>query len=157
MNIENQIKEILTQILPSEYFVVEINFINRLSKSKLTILLDGDQGIGIDQCAEASRQLSEKIDELDLISSAYTLEVSSPGVDKPLILKRQFPQHVGRKIKIWRADGDEQTGVLQAVDLTADCLAILPEMTKKAQKQAAEPLIINLNEIKKAQVLISFN
>jgi ribosome maturation factor RimP len=157
MSIENQIKEILTQILPVEYFVVEINFISRLSKSKLTVLLDGDQGIGIDQCADASRQLSEKIDELDLISSAYTLEVSSPGVDKPLILKRQFPQHIGRKLKIWLAEGDEQTGVLQAVDLTTDSLVLLPEIAKKAKKQTTEALTINLNEIKKAQVLVSFN
>ncbi len=157
MNTENQIKDILTQILPAEYFVVEIQFISRLSKSKLTILLDGDRGIGIDQCAEVSRQLSEKIDELDLIKTAYTLEISSPGVDKPLILARQFPQHVGRKLKILLAEGEEHTGTLQAADLATDTLVLLPEGGKKPKKQTTEPLTIHLKDIKKAQVLVSFN
>lgn len=158
MNLQDQIKSWVEDFLEAEYFVVDILFQQKLNRAKLTILVDGDQGIGVDKCAEISRYLADKIEELDLIDLAYVLEVSSPGVDKPLTLSRQYLKNVGRQLKIQLNNGSEQVAVLQAVDLNNQSITILPESKGKKDKKniESESITLALAEIKKANVLVSF-
>ena len=77
-----------------------IEYFPRGKTSLLRIYIDSDQGITIDHCAEVSSQVSRVLDVEDPIRSAYTLEVSSPGLDRPLFEERHYRQYLGRQIKL---------------------------------------------------------
>ena len=154
MDIKQKIEQVLTDILDEHLFVVEINFQDRKPSSKLTILLDGDEGVSIDACAEISRKLGGLIEENSLIESAYTLEVSSPGVDRPLELKRQYLKNIGRKLKLVLNDGSLETGTLENVAESTITIKKEPESKKKNIETEAK--VIALQDINKANVLISF-
>lgn len=66
----------------------------------LRFLLDKEGGINLDQCAEASREISAILDVEDVVDTAYTLEVSSPGLDRPLKKARDFERFSGQLAKI---------------------------------------------------------
>lgn len=68
--------------------------------SLLRIFIDGEQGVGVDDCAKVSRQLSAVLDVEDPISGKYTLEISSPGLDRPLFNFAQYAGYVGKTIKV---------------------------------------------------------
>ena len=85
------------------------------------VLVDRDGGTTLDDVAEVSRVLSEALDALDarepgLLGSSYVLEVSSPGVDRPLTQPRHWRRNVGRLVHAVLADGSSHTGRLVAAD-----------------------------------------
>ena len=89
----------------------------------------------------------------DLIDYAYVLEVSSPGLDHPIKLKRQYAKNVGRKLSLKLMSGEEFKGKLVEVNETS--LEVL--MEKKVQKKKeVEQVNVLLEEIEKAKVLVSF-
>ncbi|AKX45669.1 ribosome maturation protein RimP [Thiopseudomonas alkaliphila] len=77
-----------------------IEFISQGRHSLLRVYIDSDQGIFIDDCEKVSRQISAVMDVEDPISSEYTLEVSSPGMDRPLFTLEQYAAHAGDVVKI---------------------------------------------------------
>jgi ribosome maturation factor RimP len=89
-----------THLKDESHFVVEVITNLRQYPKKLLVILDGDKGISIDDCAELSRELSNALDEGNLISDAFVLEVSTPGLDQPLKSKRQYVKNIGRKVKV---------------------------------------------------------
>ena len=66
----------------------------------LRVFIDGENGITVDDCAAASRQISGVLDVEDPISTEYTLEVSSPGMDRPLFTLDQFGRYIGEWVKV---------------------------------------------------------
>ena len=68
--------------------------------SMLRVYIDKDGGIDVEDCAEVSRQVSAILDVEDPISGEYTLEVSSPGLERPLFTLEQFAQYIGSEVKI---------------------------------------------------------
>lgn len=68
--------------------------------STLTIYIDSEDGINVDDCAKVSHQVSGILDVEDPITSKFTLEVSSPGLDRPLFTKDQFEQYVDQFIRV---------------------------------------------------------
>ncbi len=66
----------------------------------LRVFIDGENGITVEDCAAASRQISAVLDVEDPISSEYTLEVSSPGMDRPLFTLDQFGRYTGEWVKL---------------------------------------------------------
>lgn len=70
----------------------------------LRLFIDRAEGVGVDVCAEVSRDLSAELDVADIIDHAYTLEVSSPGLDRPLKTARDFRRYVGRSAKVKTRD-----------------------------------------------------
>lgn len=66
----------------------------------LRVYIDADSGIGVDDCEKVSRQLSAVLDVEDPIHGEYILEVSSPGLDRPLFEPAQFVRHVGDDIRV---------------------------------------------------------
>lgn len=158
MDLKAKIEEILTA-LPNDtnsFYVVEVSIGGTRNRPKITILIDNDAGISIDECAEVSRKVADTLDALDTISTAYTLEVSSPGVDYPLKSERQYLKNVGRTLHLWLHDGTEQEGKLEA--LTPEGIIISPVVKKGKQKTAASlpSVTIPLTSINKAQVQVSF-
>lgn len=90
------------------------------------VIIDGDGGVGLDAIAEASRAVSRALDEAeesgtDLIMGEYQLEVSSPGVDRPLTLPRHWVRNVGRLVKV-KAGEKSLTG--RVVDADADGITL---------------------------------
>ena len=122
-------------------------------KQKVTVIADGDQGISIDQCATISRRLGRRIEENYGEEISYTLEVTSPGADQPLLYPRQYKRHVGRKIKVVLQDGSEKVGTLDEVTSTGIDLS---EEIKEKKKISIQPVQINFSDIAKSTIVISF-
>jgi ribosome maturation factor RimP len=151
---KENIEELIKGCLPDkDVFIVGVNVSDSAVKQKVTVIADGDQGISIDQCASISRRLARKIEEAYGEEIAYTLEVTSPGADQPLLYPRQFKRHVGRKLKLVLQDGSEKTGALESV---TDTGIVLAEEIKEKKKISTSPVQIGFAEIAKSNIVISF-
>lgn len=152
LSVEKQVETILNEEILSQekdLFLVEVTHKGNSGNSKLLILIDGDAGLGIDSCARVSRQLGAQLEELDIIPGKFTLEVSSPGIDQPLKLKRQYVKNIGRSLKVELNDGETKEGVLITVQ---DEQFELEEMKMKEKVIST----IALSDVKKSKVIVSF-
>lgn len=86
------------EALGFELLAVELT--GRGRNTVLRVYIDGPQGITVDDCAQVSGQMSAILDVEDPIPSRYSLEVSSPGLDRPLVTLDHFEQVVGQRIKV---------------------------------------------------------
>ena len=130
-------------------FIVGVGLKGNQGNQRLSIWLDGDNGVTIEQCSRVSRMLSSQLEEEELIRSKYTLEVSSAGLDIPLQLVRQYDKNVGRNLKVTLKDGAKVQGQLKA----RDGETILLEEKVKGQSLKHQ---LKLEEIDKSMVLVSF-
>ncbi|MDO6354086.1 ribosome maturation factor RimP [Caloramator sp. CAR-1] len=80
--------------------LVDVDFVKENNEWFLRVFIDKEGGITIDDCTNVSRILSDKLDEVDPISVSYYLEVSSPGINRPLKKEEDFIRFKGRKIKL---------------------------------------------------------
>lgn len=144
-NILDQLTEI------DEFYVVDIKVSASKIRNKIIALVDTDSGILVDHCSQISRMLADKLDEQ--IEEAYTLEVSSPGVDTPLKLHRQYVKNIGKELKVVLKDGSDIIGEL--ANVSEDGIALKPEKKKK-QKEAPEEVQVLFDDIKEARVQVSF-
>lgn len=135
-------------------FVVDLHISAKRIPGKVTLYIDGDQGATIEDCAHLSRVLSKELDETNLIPDHYTLEVSTPGVDHPLQLKRQYKKNVGRNLKISLKSSDQLKGKL--VEVGPEFLKIEEEI-KEGKKILKRETRVAFEEIDRALVMISFN
>ena len=88
--------------------LVAIEFAGGRGTPILRIMLDAEGGITLDAVAEAARWISETLDEQDPVAGAYTLEVSSPGIDRPLVKRADFERFAGSDVHIKTATGDKR-------------------------------------------------
>jgi len=151
---KENIEKLAVDILPDkDLFIVGINVSDSAVKQKVTVVADGDNGISIDQCATISRRLGRRIEEAYGEEVSYTLEVTSPGADQPLLYPRQYNRHIGRKLKLAMQDGTEKTGTLENV---TDAGITLLEEIKEKKKVATKPVQLNFSDIAKSNIVISF-
>ena len=145
MDLKTEIERLVNQLLTADaqgetLFLVDVHVAgNPNFHPKVTVLLDGDAGITIDKCAEISRRLGNQLETLDLINSAFVLEVSSPGLDTPLLLRRQYVKNLGRKVKVSLNDGSTKTGTLLAVNEEGILLEEERAGKRKAPAKSAVP------------------
>lgn len=154
MHLEERIRQLIDEKLADrpDLFIVEIKIVNN---TKVTILLDGDNGVGIHDCALVSRHVGFHLEEENLIDQAYNLEVGSPGLDTPLVLERQFQKNVGRLLEIKLLEGKKTQGTL--VSSTPDSLTILEEVKEKGKKKVKiTEKTIQKTEIVEVKVGVSF-
>lgn len=150
--IKNRILQQLEEVLTDEqHFLVELKM--SPNNGLITVLLDGDSGVSIDYCATVSRALGDRLDSMEELGR-YVLEVSSPGADAPLRLLRQYPKHIGRKLKFTLADGSLLEATLEAVE--GDQLKVAYQHKEKGKKAIAMARTLAFAEIKEAKVIISF-
>jgi ribosome maturation factor RimP len=91
----------------------------------LRVAIDKDGGVTMDDIADATREVSRVLDETDAMGpQAYTLEVSSPGVDRPLTLPRHWRRNTGRLVKVVLDEGDPVTGRINGTDDTGAVLDV---------------------------------
>jgi len=154
MSRDNQIEtvqKLLQPLLTDDIFLVEIK-IKPINNIK--IFLDADSGLGIEKCIKINRALYKVMEELAIYPDGdFSLEVSSPGIDEPLKLHRQYVKNIGREVEITLNDDSKQIGKLIAV--TEDQLEI--EYTEGKNKKAVlKQLAIAFTDIKQVKVQIKF-
>jgi ribosome maturation factor RimP len=148
-----EIQKLIEELLEAEpqYFLVRVHVrpINNFS-----IYVDGDEGVTIDKCVKLNRALYKKIVETGLCEDgAFALEVSSPGVDEPLVLQRQYQKNVGRSLEVVLHEGTPLEGKL----VQADEKGIeLEEEKGKGKKKEVTIHFFLYEQIKSATVKITF-
>jgi ribosome maturation factor RimP len=153
MELTDEIKKVAeSRLKDPSHFVVDVITSLRNNPKKLLVILDGDKGVTIDDCAELSRSLSEALDETNLVDGAFVLEVSTPGLDQPLRTKRQYVKNIGRNVKV-KTKYKTEEGKLSAVRETGIELLQQTGSGKKKEEKAIE---IAFENIDKTFVLVSF-
>ena len=98
---EKQVEELLAPTVESlGCSIWGVEFLTQGKHTKLRLYIDRDVGVTVDDCANVSRHLSDMLDVEELISGAYTLEVSSPGMDRILFKESQFADSVGEQVDV---------------------------------------------------------
>ena len=114
MDVVEEIRNFAARNLSPDKFVVEVLISGKKIPKRVLVIIDGDRGITIDDCAELSRALSKEFDERAFFGDEnYLLEVSTPGLDHPLKLKRQYHKNTGRNLRVAtkkRSHGGETEG-----------------------------------------------
>ncbi|WP_428328188.1 ribosome assembly cofactor RimP [Mucilaginibacter sp.] len=153
MNIEKKVRQLVEEKIADKpnLYIVDIKM---HSNGKLMILVDGDTGIGIDDCVAISRHVGFHLEEENVIENAYNLEVSSPGIDTPLTAIRQYVKNIGRNLGIKMADGTKREGTLTSI--TEDAIVIEEKIKEKGKKAELVESVIPIDQITETKVLISF-
>ena len=143
---KDSIYELIEPVIKGEGFYLEDVAVATPGKSRIvTIIVDGDQALTLDQVTVVTKAISELLDSSPLMGEApFTLEVTSPGVDRPLTKPRHWRQNATRKVRIILSDGREIHGRILSVDDNVVTLSE-PEAT------------IAYSDIKRATVEIEFN
>ena len=131
------------------YFVIEILFRGDNRKRIIEVYVDAEKNISADDLAEISREINSVIEEKNLLTKSYRLDVSTPGVDRPLKFLKQFPKHINRNFEVTYKAGEETsivTGKLLSVDGE--------ELTFFS---GGKNILIDFKNITTAKVLISFS
>jgi Uncharacterized protein conserved in bacteria len=99
-DIESLVEKLVVEIIrDSALELIDVEYVKERDWY-LRVFLSKEDGIGLDDCQWVSERLEEKLDELDPIKDSYYLEVSSPGLDRPLKKARDFARHVGDKVEV---------------------------------------------------------
>ncbi len=156
MSIETQVQAIekmLESILANdpEYFIVELRI---KPTNNIKVFLDGDKGISIEKCVFYNRILYKKIEESGMFPDGdFSLEISSPGLDEPLKLLRQYRKNVGRMVEVLLKDGVKIEGKLLEV---FDEHIIVEEVKGKNKKQEIIHHNFPFEKIKATKIQILF-
>jgi len=140
--------------ITSEYgtvFPVEIKI---SPANDIKVFLDADDGITVERCTSVHKALYKYIEETGLFPDGnFSLEVSSPGVDEPLKLHRQYTKNIGRKVEVLLKDGSKTEGTLLSAE---DDAITIEEKAGKGHKTIIKSTTILFNQIKHTTVLITF-
>ncbi|PZP51861.1 MAG: ribosome maturation factor [Pseudopedobacter saltans] len=135
----------------TQYFLVSIKI---KPTNNVKVYLDGDNGITIEKCIQINRKMAAAIEETGILpSDNFSLEVSSPGIDSPLVLHRQYVKNKGRLLEVTLTDEAEILGKL--IEVTEQNI-VLEVTSGKGKKAVTEQKEIPFDQIKKAVVQIQF-
>lgn len=156
--------EQLTRLLEEKYatdeafadcFTVEIEL---KSGNRLSVFADSDSGMSFEKCQKLSRYLEGFLDANNWLGDQYVLEVSSPGVSRPLKFVRQYVRNIGRNVVVTLLDKSQQTGVLKAVgDQHITLAQVVVEKEGKKKKEVPVETPILFENIEKTIVKIAFS
>lgn len=156
--VEEKIRKLLEEKLQDEDFLDCFIIDVALKGKKLEIFVDSDSGITFDKCRILSRHLEEHIDAHGWLGEKYTIEVSSPGITRPLKLPRQFKKNIGRTLDVKYGETDRQKGELKEADDEKIVIEYF-EITRIKKKKIKEAVLLTIpyENIRRAKVKISFN
>ena len=141
----------LSDLLEDDVFLVDMKV---KPTNNIKIYLDADAGLQLEKCIKINRALYKKMEEAALFPDGdFSLEVSSPGIDEPLKLHRQYQKNTGRNVEVLKNDGTKKEGTLSAVSELAITLAFTEGNGKKAVQHQIE---IPFTDIKHTKVQIKF-
>ena len=152
---EEKVRELVQgRIGGSGLFLVDVIL---SGSADVRVLVDSMEGVRIEECAELSRWLSE---ELELLDENNSLEVSSPGLDAPLVLKQQYEKNIGREVEMVFTDGKKKKGKLMAVDQEGIKVEVQEKQlaggSQKKKKYVPVEKEFAFSELKSTKVVISF-
>jgi ribosome maturation factor RimP len=152
MALKDQISELVTPALTrAGYFLEEVNIVTPGQHRIVTVIVDGESALNLDQVTVASKLVSELLDEASFMGeTAFTLEVTSPGIDRPLTLPRHFAKNVTRLLKIVKNDGSVVTGRIASNTDSEVTLSV-------TEKKTTTDVVVAIADIKRATVEIEFN
>lgn len=132
-------------------FLVEVKI---KPTNNIKVFLDGDTGISIKQCADYNRALYKQLEESTYFPDGdFSLEVSSPGLDEPLKLERQYAKNIGREVEVLTTEGTKVEGRMVAAN--AEALTLEEEKGKNKKKEIVVHTI-PLTNIKTTKIHIKF-
>ncbi len=132
----------------SGIFLVDV----RLSSTgRITVLIDRNEGVTIDDCASLSRKISQELGEE---VGDYELNVSSPGLDMPLLVHRQYIKNEGRMVDVTASDGERIKGIL--MNVTKGGFDLRTEARQKNKEIVTTVRSFNFEDVKSVKVIISF-
>lgn len=156
MNIDSQIKAIEQKVMAlidpdPENFLVEVKV---RPGNNIKIFVDADHGISIDKLAHYNRSLYRQIEESGLFpNNDFSLEISSPGLDEPLKLRRQYLKNIGRYIEVILKSGIKKEGKLVAA--TDEGIIVEEEIGNKKKKEIVQHSL-SFDDIKTTKIQIKF-
>lgn len=132
------------------FFLVDLIFRGNERNKIIEVFVDGEGNVSAENCAQISRDIVSELKLLPELTSNFRLDVSTPGVDRPLKYLKQFPKHIGRRFDInFRFNEEDRQFTGKLLNIISDELLFLTD--KK------EEILINFGNITKAKVLISFS
>ena len=143
------LKEIIKPVLDEMGIeLVDLQILGSGGRTILRVFIDQQDGITLDQCTLASREIADILDRKDPIKNRFTLEVSSPGLDRPLKTKRDFERNLKKLVKVKYKNGDKSSRV-KGIIVKVDDLALILEREQ-------EEITISLDNIELAKLIIEF-
>ncbi len=151
MSIQEALTELLTPAVENAgFFLEQVHIVNPGNHRIVTCVVDGPKPLNLDEVTVVSRLISELLDETPLIDDAFTLEVTSPGVDRPLTQRRHWEKNVTRVIAMVFNDGSTLTARL--TELREDDATFVENIKGRMKTH-----IVTLADIKQAQVQVEFS
>ncbi len=145
----DQIKILLEPVLDDlGYELVELQLRNEQIGLVLRVIIYRPEGIALEDCRLVSREINHLLEVEDPISTPYNLEVSSPGLDRPLKTAQDFARNIGKKVQIFRNDETGQDEITGLISETNDQSVVI------SSKDSSEE--ISLHSINKAMLVIEF-
>jgi ribosome maturation factor RimP len=146
------IKKMIEGLLTDpKHFLVEVRI---KPTNNVKVFIDGDEGIPLSELIQYNRKLYKQLEESAMFpGDDFSLEVSSPGLDEPLKLLRQYKKNVGRYLDILLNDATKKEGKL--LRITDDAIVIETETGKGKKKEIKEETIL-FNDIKNTKIQIKF-
>ncbi|MDP4281927.1 MAG: ribosome assembly cofactor RimP [Bacteroidota bacterium] len=132
-------------------FVVDIRV---QSGNRILVFMDGDGPVTIDDCQKLSRYLESA---LDREKEDFELTVSSAGADRPLVLPRQFPKHIGRMISVKTKEGELLEGILKSTHEDGIEIEIEINIPGKKKEKTTVCKSLPFNELASVNVVLSFH
>ena len=146
-----KIQQLLEPLLTGDIFLVDLR-IKPINNIK--IFLDADSGLGIEKCIKINRALYKRVEEEGMYPEGdFSLEVSSPGIDEPLKIHRQYVKNIGREVEITLNDATVKTGKLESVNEEGVHIQYTEGKNKKAVTHEVD---IPFADISKTKVLVKF-
>ena len=151
---KDRVKELLEIALKEDESIFLIDF-SISSENKITIVIDGDNGVGVEDCVRFSRGIEHNFDgeEYD-----FSLEVASAGAASPLVLPRQFKKNIGRKLEVATLNDLFEGNLTAANDefITLEWKTREPKPIGKGKVTVQKIKEILFSEIKKAKVVLKY-
>ncbi|MFV0522195.1 MAG: ribosome assembly cofactor RimP [Mangrovibacterium sp.] len=150
---KSKIAKIAEDLLGVEQFLVEVSV---SASNKIEIVIDSEQGIGIESCIKLSKAVEEVLDRDE---EDFELQVSSAGLGQPFKVYRQYVKNIGREVELLKTDGSKLEGVIKSVSELGFELEtkqrIKPE-GKKKKELVVENLQVSFDEAKTVKNIIKF-
>ena len=152
MALTDSIAELIEPAVTAQgFYLEEVQLVSPGKHRIVTCIVDGEISLNLDQVTAVSRAISELLDEAPIMGDTpFTLEVTSPGVDRPLTKPRHFAKNVDRVLKITKTDGEVVTGRITS---NTESEVVLSVVSKKETTEVT----VAISDIKRAVVEIEFN
>lgn len=142
--IESFTEKLLLPIVEAEQVeLVDIEYVKELGHFYLRAYIDKEGGVSVNDCEKVSRALAEQMEDVDPIQDAYILEVSSPGLDRPLKKDKDFDRSIGKEVefKIYQARNGQKEFVGTLVSYTTDTMTVAIDGNEETFERKGTALI----------------